>query len=387
MIRYSGRGFRAASAALIALGCAMSVCAQQNEDSLAFARAKHLQHGINLTQCFYHWSRDYSAQRLETCITADDIAWMAGAGFDHVRLDIDVDPLALWLTSSRWGGGTTPFMTQLDRAVKLILDHHLSVVIQIHPQSSYKLQLRQGATNVPQFVELWRALAAHFASTDPEQVFFGIMQEPFQDDTYHWQGIQNEVARTIRSQAPRHTIIATGDRLSTLDDLLAIEPIGLANVIYEFHFYQPHAFTHQGADWSSVFLPPLRQIPYPSSPEAVSSKLDEEPTVAGKYFLAQYGLERWDAARLEAMIAYAAKWSQLYHVPVYCSEFGAMRLHADPSMRAQYLRDLRVALEGNHMGWAITEYQGSFGLVTKENGVTTPDTEVLKALGLHEPGH
>jgi len=384
MIKNSGRGFITATLVLIAVVCELSMFAQ-TQDSTAFARARHLQHGINASQWFYRWDRDYSVQRLETYITADDIALIAAAGFDHVRLDIDADPLALWLTSSQWGGGTTAFVTQLDRTVKLILDHHLSVVIQIHPQNSYKLQLRQGATNVPQFNELWRALAAHFASTDPEHVFFGIMEEPFQDDTYHWQGIQNEVARTIRTEAPQHTIIATGDRLSTLDDLLAIEPIGLSNVIYEFHFYQPHAFTHQGADWNSVFLKPLRQIPYPSSPEGLSSKLNEEPTIGGKYFLAQYGLEGWDRARLEAMIAYAAKWSQFNHVPVCCSEFGAMRLYAEPSMRAQYLHDVRVALEENHIGWAMTEYDGSFGLVTKANGVAKPDREVLRALGLDRP--
>jgi endoglucanase len=385
MTRRLRRSFIAVGMALIAFFCSFSTFAQQNEDSLAFARAQHLQRGINVTQWFYRWDRDYSVQRLETSVTADDLALIAAAGFDHVRLDIDVDPLGLWLTSSQWGGGTTPFMTHLDRAVKLILDHHLSVVIEIHPQNSYKLQLRQGATNVPQFNELWRALATHYASTDPEHVFFGIMQEPFQDDTYHWQGIQNEVARTIRSEAPQHTIIATGDRLSTLDDLLAIEPIGLSNVIYEFHFYQPHAFTHQGADWNSAFLKPLRQIPYPSSPEALSSKLNEEPTVGGKYFLAQYGLEGWDRARLEAMIAYAAKWSQFNHVPVYCSEFGAMRLYSEPSMRAQYLHDVRAAVEENHIGWAMTEYDGSFGLVTKANRVAKPDREVLRALGLDRP--
>jgi endoglucanase len=385
MIMRPGRGLIAAGVAFIALSCGLSTYSQQNEDSLAFARAQHLQRGINASQWFAHWGRDYSVQRLETYTTADDIALMAAVGFDHVRLSIDPDPLVQWQTQAQWGGGITPFVTQLDRAVKLILDNHLSVIIDLHPQSSYKLALKQGETNVPQFIELWRALAAHFASTDPERVFFEIMNEPNQDDTYHWQGIQNAAARSIRSVAPQHTIIADPDRFSTIDDLLAIDPIGVPNVIYGFHNYQPHAFTHQGANWNSVFLEPLRQIPYPSSPEAISSKLEEEPTLAGKYFLAQYGLERWDGARLEAMIAYAAKWSQLYHVPVYCSEFGAMRLHADPSVRAQYLRDMRVALEKNHIGWAMWDYQDSFGLVTKANGVTTPDAEMLRALGLHQP--
>jgi len=387
MTRRLRRGFIAVGMALIAFSCSFSIFAQQNEDSLAFTRAQHLKRGINASQWFSNWSSDYSVHRLETYTAEDDIALIAAVGFDHVRLQIDPDPLVQWQAQVQWGGGNTPFMTQLDRAVEMILDHHLSVIIDLHPQNSYKMALRQGATNVPEFIELWRDLAAHFASTDPEHVFFEIMNEPNQDDTYHWQGIQNAVARTIRSVAPHHTIIADPDRLSTIDDLLAMEPIGLPNVIYGFHNYEPHAFTHQGATWNSVLFQPLRQIPYPSSPEAISSKLDQEPTLAGKYFLAQYGLERWDGARLEAMIEYAAKWSQLHHVPVYCSEFGAMRRYAEPSQRAQYLHDMRVALEKNHIGWAMWDYQDSFGLVTKTNGVPTPDAGVLEALGLHAPVH
>jgi hypothetical protein len=54
-------------------------------------------------------------------------------------------------------------------------------------------------------------------------------------------------------------------------------------------------------------------------------------------------------------------------------------------MCAQWLRDMRVALEKNHIGWAMWDYQTNFGVVTKTNGVPTPDVDVLNALGLHAP--
>jgi endoglucanase len=383
MTTYTRRDFIAASAALVAVSRALPLQAQHGPDSVAFARAEHLQRGINASQWFSSWSRDYSVQRLETYTTAADIALIAKVGFDHVRLPIDPDPLVQWQSQSQWG--RTPFVTELDRAVKLILDNHLSVIIDIHPQDSYKMALRQGVANVTTFNELWRALAAHFASTDPEHVFFEIMNEPFQEDTYRWQGIQSLVAQTIRSQAPQHTIIAAGDHLSSVEDLLAIGPIDVENAIYTFHHYQPYPFTQQGAVWRSEFLQPLRRIPYPSSPDAIAPKLDEEPTLAGRMFLAQYGLDRWDATRLEAIIGYAAQWSRLWRVPVYCGEFGAMRAYAEPSTRAQYLHDMRMALVRNSIGWAMWDYQDSFGLVTKANGVPTPNAGVLEALGLYEP--
>ena len=46
---------------------------------------------------------------------------------------------------------------------------------------------------------------------------------------------------------------------------------------------------------------------------------------------------------------------------------------------------MRVAMEKYHIGWAMWDYQGGFSVVTKANGVTTPDPLILKALGLQMP--
>lgn len=77
------------------------------------------------------------------------------------------------------------------------------------------------------------------------------------------------------------------------------------------------------------------------------------------------------------------KWSQLHHVPVYCGEFGVHRPFADPASRGAWLRDMRVALEKHHIGWAMWDYQDNFGAVIKHDGQTSPDPVVINALGLH----
>ena len=350
-------------------------------DELAFARAQHLRHGINASMWFAQ-SRDYSTQRLQSFTTPQDIALIAAMGFDHIRLSIDAEPLIAW---HRTRGGKTDFMAELDRAVQTILQNHLSVIIDVHPESSYKAPLREGSTSVENFTELWRALAMHFASSDPEHVFLEIMNEPEQTDPYRWQGIESAVSPAIREAAPDHTIIAAGAHWSGLEDLLMLEPLALPNIIYTFHDYEPFPFTHQGATWTDPRVRPLRAIPYPSSPQDISPKLQEEPRLAAQYFLDQYGLDQWNAARVENTIGYAARWSTLHGAPVYCGEFGVLRTFAPPVMRAQWLHDMRVAFEQNNIGWAMWDYQANFGVVTKANGVTTPDLQVLKALGLHPP--
>ncbi len=374
----SSRG--CSSIVAVLLLCIAASAAAQDENSIAFERALHLRHGIN-TSMWFAQAGDYSPQRLETYTTPKDIALIARMGFDHCRLSIDAGPLVAWQRTGR----ETPFMTELDRAVRTMLDNHLSVVIDIHPSSDYKAQLFQGSSGVEDFAALWRDLARHFGPVDPEHIFFEIMNEPEQNDPYRWQGIEATVAEAIREAAPRNTIIAAGAHWSGLQDLLILEPLADRNIIYTFHDYEPFAFTHQGATWTSPEVRPERAIPYPSTPLDVAPKLNEEPTLSGAYFLDQYGENRWDAARVENSMEFAARWSSLHHAPVYCGEFGVLRDYAPPAMRAQWIHDMRVALERNHIGWAMWDYQANFGVVTKAGGLTRPDAEVLAALGLHEP--
>ena len=369
---------RVLSALLLAILLpALSAAAQ---DSLAFQRARNLQHGIN-TSLWFAQSRDYSVEHLKTFTTPQDIALIAQMGFDHVRISVDPGPLMPWLYS----GKPTPFLDQLDSTVRDMLDHHLSVIIDIHPSDEFKAQLFEGSNGVDHFVELWRALAAHYAPVDPDHIFFEILNEPEQNDPYRWMGVQATLAAAIRQAAPQNTIIATAAHYSGLPDLLVLEPLADPNVIYTFHDYEPFPFTHQGATWTTSAVQPEHGIPYPSTPENIAPKLSEEPTLSGQLFLDQYGWDRWDAARIDNYIGYAARWSQLHHVPVYCGEFGSYGLVAPPASRVQWLHDMRVAFDKYHIGWAMWDYQTPFGVVSKANGVTAPNLDVLKALGLHAP--
>lgn len=364
---------------LFVWACALSQ-AQESHSSLAHKRASHLQHGINASIWFAQSPRNYSVERLRSFTTVEDIELMQKMGFDHVRLSIDAEPLAV---AFQQGEQSAPFLHELDRVVKAMLEHHLAVIVDVHPESDYKARLRTGDDGVQRFALLWQQLARHFSQSDPELVFFEIMNECEQEDPYRWQGIQSFVANQIRAIAPKHTLIASGARWDGLGDLLQLQPLPLDNVIYTFHNYEPFPFTHQGATWTSLEVQPLKNLPYPSSPEAVESNLLQEPTLSGKFFVEQYGLARWDANRIDATLRFAELWGQQFHVPVYCGEFGVHIPVADPKMRAAWIRDTRLALEKRHIGWAMWDYQTNFGVVSKANNKTTVNSLVVDALGLH----
>jgi endoglucanase len=357
----------------------VSAAAQRASTDVAWMRAQNLQHGINASMWFAQ-SRDYSIERLRSFTTEDDIALMGKLGFDHVRLSIDPAPLIAGDLTR--GHADFPFLKEMDRVVDSMLQHHLAVIIDLHPESSYKATLRKDYDAVERFAMLWTAVAQHYQSRDPQKVFFEIMNEPEESDPYRWIGIEETIADAIRKVAPEHTIIATGAKWSGLSDLLATRPLFLSNIIYTFHDYEPFAFTHQGATWTDPHVAPLRSIPYPSNPDDIEENLGQADSLSGAFFVEEYGLARWDISRLDHTISFAKQWSEAYNVPVYCGEFGVLRDYVQPSMRAAWLHDMSTVLRKHGIGWAMWDYQANFGVVTKANGVATPDRQILEALGL-----
>ena len=49
--------------------------------------------------------------------------------------------------------------------------------------------------------------------------------------------------------------------------------------------------------------------------------------------------------------------------------------------------DVRSALEENHIGWAMWDYRGNFGVVERTDTQITTDPAILRALGLNADAH
>jgi hypothetical protein len=361
---------------------ALSAFAQDHAADVqtAFARAQHLKHGINASIWFAQHHEDYSASYTNHETTPEDITIMAGLGFDHVRLSIDAAPLTQ--AFSAWGG-EGDFLVRLDKAVDEITATGMAVIIDIHPEDSYKQALRTDGTAVDRFVTMWQKLAEHYAGRDPNLVFFEILNEPEVNDPYRWAGIQARVAAAIRAVAPRQTIIATGANYSGLGDFLALHPLPDGNVIYNFHFYDPIQFTHQGAGWSSSYLVYTHDIPYPASEDTMADRLKQVPEAADRFQLENYWLSHWDAHHIRLLIDEAAAWGKAYNVPLTCNEFGVFREHIDPVSRTNWIRDVRTALEADGIGWSMWDYHNGFGVAVKDaNGKSVVDPQTVEALGL-----
>src|SRR5271157_259658 len=302
---------------------------------LAFARAEKLKRGINASEWFaqVYDKRGYTPEHFQAWTTAEDIALIKSMGFDHVRLSVNPQPM---FNAREPNKIPAEYLGYLDAAVKMILDHGLAVVIDLHPESDFKGRLAKDDDFVERFAGYWRALAEHYSTWDADRVFLEILNEPEFTDRYRWLGVQVKLAAAIREGAPSHTMIAAGARWSDDDELVFQEPVRDPNVIYNFHFYEPHIFTHQGSIWGTYYWHWLRGVRYPSTAESAERVAALVPDEVERLPVIRYGHEHWDAARIESEM-----------------------------QRAAGLHDVRTALERNGIGWAMWDYSGSFGVVTK----------------------
>jgi endoglucanase len=103
------------------------------------------------------------------------------------------------------------------------------------------------------FVAWWRALAAHFRG-EPTVAGYDLLNEPGVTKSIdQWRDLASRTAKAIREVDPEHMIFV--ERVNSVGkdwkenaarNFFRIED---PNVVYEFHFYKPFHFTHQGAPW------------------------------------------------------------------------------------------------------------------------------------------
>ena len=361
----------------------LTTSAQTPSSSVLPSRVAHLRHGINLSAWFaqVYDPKGYTKEHFESWTTAGDVALIRSAGFDHVRLSLNPQPI---MDAADKQGGSDAYLGYLDAAMKMILDAGLAVELDMHPDSDLKQRLAKQDDFVEQFADFWRMIAKRYSSYDPERVFFEIMNEPEMHDAYRWYGVETKLASAIRQSAPANTILAAGANWDDDDDMVFLEPLRDSNVIYVFHFYEPHIFTHQGATWGAYYWHWLKDLHYPSDPKNAERVASTVPEAVHRLAVIRYGQDHWDAARIEAEINQAAEWAKQNGVPIVCNEFGVFR-HAQPQDRNAWIKDVRTSLESHNIGWAMWDYSDSFGVAIKKDGKTVFDEETVKALGIKMP--
>lgn len=277
-------------------------------------------------------------------IEAAHLGAIAAAGFDGVRLPVRWDQhldVSGRLSAAYLARVTEVVGWALSSRLKVQLDvHHFDALIQSGPVSGRRSR----------FMGLWRQIADAFRAA-PDDLYFEPLNEPNGDA---WTGaalrdLQLEVIGLIRATNPQRLIVLGPSNWQNIDALRDWRPPAGDNIAVSVHYYEPHAFTHQGAEWMGANAPRFDRA---------------------------WGTEA-DHRAVRDHIAAAASWGRQRGYAMQLGEFGANS--ALPlEQRALWTRAVRDACDAEGMAWCAWDFAGAFPVWDRERGVWLP--QILGAL-------
>lgn len=315
---------------------------------------EHLNRGVNITRWFCYLRDPKDAQHFASYMKAGDLQNFRRLKLDFVRLC--VSPEAIY-DAGHPNAANLPYLM---RAIDRLNGAGLVVLLDLHDNGQLKLDA-PGHDNSG-FVSFWREMAKRYRGRAEKTVLFELVNEPvFAKNPDVWYTLQRKTVEAIRAVDPQRTIVASGTLWSGIDALAHLRPLGQRNIVYTYHCYDPFLFTHQGATWTGDMMKALRNLPFPSSPEAVSKMMGDIP---GTYqdAVREYGQHRYDSQYLLDRLRIAEDWGKRNHVPVLLGEFGAYPPLSPPESRARWFRAMRNATSKLHVRNAIWGYDDALGL-------------------------
>jgi len=254
----------------------------------------------------------------------------AKAGFTAIRLPIRWDAQA----ADKPPYAIDPeFFARIDGVVKLALQHQLAIVLDMH---HYTAMMSEPEAERARFLGLWKQVAERYRDA-PATVIFEVLNEPHAKLTQaKWNDALAAVLPVIRATNPHRTLIVGG---SEWNNRKMLETLALPkedrNLIATFHYYEPMAVTHQGAEW------------------VAGAAAWAGTTWRGRPSELRELREAFDAV---------AEWAKREQRPVYLGEFGAYS-KADAASRIAWTRAVREHAEARGFAWAYWELAAGFGVL------------------------
>jgi endoglucanase len=280
-------------------------------------------------------------------IVPDHLAWIAGWGFNFVRLPLS----CRW-----WSDPREPFdlredgLARVDDAVEAAARGGLHLSLNLHHAPGFCIN--QGVRDeglAPEpfdlwkddearrcFVHHWESLARRYAGRSAAELSFDLVNEPARCSRAEHERVIRDAVAAIRAIDPARLIVIDGfnagnEPCPELSDLGAIQSC---------RGYWPTEFTHHCAWWGGDHRRPEPRWP-------ASANVSE-------------GLA-WEADSLPRRFA---AWIELAAggTPVFCGELGCHNQtpHGD---FLRWLEDHLAFFRDQGWGWALWNFRGSFGLL------------------------
>lgn len=149
---------------------------------------------------------------------------------------------------------------------------------------------------------------------------YDLINEPVGNGTpAQWHALTLRIVRALRQQDPDTPVMVEPSPWGLPGSFRSLLPLDLPGLVYSFHLYAPHAFTHQGL---------------PGYPEPHA-----------------YPGQGWDRQRLSQAMDEARRFAARQQRPMFIGEFSCVRW-APAGSCPRYLADAVALFEAERWGWA-----------------------------------
>ncbi len=320
--------------------------------------------GVNLggwlSQCI-----SYDKEYFDTFITEEDIKKIASWGLDHVRVPVDYN-----IVENEDGAYKEEGFAYISKCISWCESYGLHMILDLHKTYGYTFDpldngdLEEFFHNEElqaRFIKLWKEFARRYGSHS-DTVAFELLNEivsPSVSDA--WNEIANRTIEAIREDAKDTYVIFGGVCYNNVNSVKLLAKPYDDKVVYNFHFYEPLAFTHQKAYWVENMSPDF-EIGYPDTKEKYmdSSEFLSNELVGA---LNEFSLDMMDRKFMEAMMSSAVEAAEKNNAYLYCGEYGVID-QAPLEDTLRWFEDIHETFEHYGIGRAVWNYkQKDFGMV------------------------
>jgi len=262
----------------------------------------------------------------------------------------------------RWVDGA---LEECDKALEACEKYGIKVLVDLHTPPGGRVgggvcRMFQEKRYQDKLIEVWDKIARRYKGRKVVYAY-DLLNEAVEgavaDGLMDWRDLATKAAKVIRVVDPGKPVVFEPSPWGGPDGFDVLEPLDLDRVIYSFHMYRPHNFTHQGVYNDKT------GIAYPS-------RIDGEI---------------WDKERLREEMLPAIEFQEAFNVQIYVGEFSVIRW-APGESGYNYLSDVTDLFEQYQWDWsyhAYREWDGwsvEHGPIKNDRNPTAKPTKRMEAL-------
>jgi len=254
--------------------------------------------------------------------------------FGHLMPDGHLDP--------RW-------LAKLDSIVSLAEQNHLTIIIDEHDFIDCE---KDTDACIVKLRYVWHDLAEHYKNA-PASIAFELLNEPNGAINSLWNKWLVELLTIVRKSNPERNVIIGPVWWNGLGFLPRLKlPAKDRHIILTYHYYEPLAFTHQGAKWAGPDIAKLHDVRWRGSQAEIAA------------------INR-DFDKVSA-------WAKAHHRPVFLGEYGTYQVFGKLEDRVRWTKTVSDAADARGFARAYWDFDGGFA--TYDSGKDEWITPIRDAL-------